>query len=72
MKKLLVLLVVGLLAVTSLTGCAAPKTYKFGTGSFTEVAGRAAVAALKLLLLLLLLKQLLVVYVLLLLMLLYY
>lgn len=47
MKKLLVLLVVGLLAVTSLTGCAAPKTYKFGTGSFTEVSGRAAVAAVE-------------------------
>lgn len=45
MKKLLVLLVVGLLAVTSLTGCAAPKTYKFGTGSYTTVSGRAAVAA---------------------------
>ncbi len=45
MKKLLVLLVVGLLAVTSLTGCAAPKTYKFGTGSFTTVSGKAAVAA---------------------------
>ena len=45
MKKLLVLLVVGLLAVTSLTGCAAPKTYKFGTGSYTTVSGKAAVAA---------------------------
>jgi hypothetical protein len=30
--------------VTSLTGCAAPKTYKFGTGSYTEVSGRAATA----------------------------
>lgn len=47
MKKLLVLLVVGLLAVTSLTGCAAPKTYKFGTGSYTTVSGRAAVAAVE-------------------------
>ena len=45
MKKLLVLLVVGLLAVTSLTGCAAPKTYKFGTGSSTTVSAKAAVAA---------------------------
>jgi len=44
MKKLLVLLVVGMLALTGLTGCAA-KTYKFGTGSFTTVSGRAAVAA---------------------------
>jgi hypothetical protein len=47
MKKLLVLLVVGLLAVTSLTGCAAPKTYKFGTGSYTTVSGKAAVAAVE-------------------------
>ena len=45
MKKLLVLVVVGLLALTGLTGCAAPKTYKFGTGSYTSVSGRAAVAA---------------------------
>ena len=45
MKKLLVLLVVGLLAVTSLTGCAAPKTYKFGTGSYTTVSAKPAVAA---------------------------
>lgn len=44
MKKLLVLVVVGLLALTSLTGCAAPKTYKFGTGSSTTVSGRAATA----------------------------
>lgn len=44
MKKLLVLVVVGLLALTGLTGCSA-KTYKFGTGSFTSVSGRAAVAA---------------------------
>ena len=46
MKKLLVLVVVGLLALTGLTGCSA-KTYKFGTGSFTEVSGRAAVAAVE-------------------------
>ena len=46
MKKLLVLVVVGLLALTGLTGCAA-KTYKFGTGSYTEVSGRAAVAAVE-------------------------
>ncbi|HET6784897.1 MAG TPA: hypothetical protein VFH18_02605, partial [Erysipelotrichaceae bacterium] len=46
MKKLLVLLVVSMLALTGLTGCAA-KTYKFGTGSFTEVSGRAAVAAVE-------------------------
>ncbi len=45
MKILLVLLVVGLLAVTSLTGCAAPKTYKFGTGSYTTVSAKPAVAA---------------------------
>lgn len=44
MKKLLVLVVVGLLALTGLTGCAAPKTYKFGTGSSTTVSGRAATA----------------------------
>lgn len=44
MKKLLVLVVVGLLALTGLTGCSA-KTYKFGTGSYTTVSGRAAVAA---------------------------
>ena len=44
MKKLLVLVVVGLLALTGLTGCAAPKTYKFGTGSYTSVSGRAATA----------------------------
>ena len=43
MKKLLVLVVVGLLALTGLTGCAA-KTYKFGTGSYTSVSGRAATA----------------------------
>ena len=43
MKKLLVLVVVGLLALTGLTGCAA-KTYKFGTGSSTTVSGRAATA----------------------------
>ncbi len=43
MKKLLVLLVVGILALTGLTGCAA-KTYMFGTGSYTEVSGRAAAA----------------------------
>jgi hypothetical protein len=47
MKKLLVLLVVGLLAVTSLTGCAAPKTYKFGTGSYTTIKASAAVAAVE-------------------------
>ena len=47
MKKLLVLLVVGLLAVTSLTGCAAPKTYKFGTGSYTTIKSSAAVAAVE-------------------------
>lgn len=47
MKKLLVLLVVGLLAVTSLTGCAAPKTYKFGTGSYTTIKSAAAVAAVE-------------------------
>jgi hypothetical protein len=46
MKKLLVLLVVGILALTGLTGCAA-KTYMFGTGSYTEVSGRAAVAAVE-------------------------
>jgi hypothetical protein len=44
MKKLLVLVVVSLLALASLTGCAAPKTYKFGTGSYTSVSGRAATA----------------------------
>ncbi len=44
MKKLFVLVVVGLLALTGLTGCAAPKTYKFGTGSYTSVSGRAATA----------------------------
>lgn len=44
MKKLLVLVVVGLLSLTGLTGCAA-KTYMFGTGSFSTVAGRPAVAA---------------------------
>ena len=43
MKKLLVLVVVGLLALTGLTGCSA-KTYKFGTGSSTTVSGRAATA----------------------------
>ena len=44
MKKLLVLLVVSMLALTGLTGCAA-KTYKFGTGSSTSVSAKPAVAA---------------------------
>jgi len=44
MKKLLVLLFVGLLALTGCATPAAPKAYKFGTGSYTTVAGRAATA----------------------------
>ncbi len=40
MKKIVLMLAVLALVATSLTACAAPKVYKLGTGSFTEVAGR--------------------------------
>ena len=44
MKKLVFLLAAAVLVISSLTGCAAPKVYKLGTASFTEVSSRAATA----------------------------
>ncbi len=44
MKKLVFLLAAAVLVLSSLTGCAAPKVYKLGTASFTEVSSRAATA----------------------------
>jgi len=44
MKKIVVMLAAVALVAASLTGCATAKVYKLGTGSFTEVTSRAAVA----------------------------
>ena len=43
MKKIVLTLAAVLLVAASLTGCAAAKVYKLGTGSFTEASSRAAV-----------------------------
>lgn len=43
MKKVVLMLAAVALVAASLTGCAAAKVYKLGTGSFTEVSSRAAV-----------------------------
>jgi hypothetical protein len=43
MKRIMIMLAIFALAAAALTGCAAPKVYKLGTGSFSEISGRTAV-----------------------------